>query len=60
MNDYNEIAARLRELREVSDYTVEELAAELRISPEGRSRTDKKQGWKQASKENCRKAVKIA
>ena len=34
MNDYNEIAARLRELREVSDYTVEELAAELRISPE--------------------------
>ena len=25
MNDYNEIGARLRELREVSDYTVEEL-----------------------------------
>ena len=34
MNDYNEIGARLRELREVSDYTVEELAAELRLSPE--------------------------
>ena len=34
MNDYNEIGARLRELREVSDYTVEELAAELNISPE--------------------------
>ena len=34
MNDYNEIGARLRELREVSDYTIEELAAELRISPE--------------------------
>ena len=34
MNDYNEIGARLRELREVSDYTIEQLAAELRISPE--------------------------
>ena len=34
MNDYNEIGARLRELREVSDYTVEELAAELSLSPE--------------------------
>ena len=34
MNDYNEIGARLRELREVSDYTVEELAAELNLSPE--------------------------
>ena len=34
MNDYNEIGARLRELREVSDYTIEELAAELRLSPE--------------------------
>ena len=34
MNDYNEIGARLRELREVSDYTIEELAAELNISPE--------------------------
>lgn len=33
MNDYNEIGARLRELREVSDYTVEELAAELRLDP---------------------------
>ena len=34
MNDYNEIGARLRELREVSDYTIEDLAAELRLSPE--------------------------
>lgn len=34
INDYNEIGARLRELREVSDYTIEELAGELRISPE--------------------------
>ena len=34
MNDYNEIGARLRELREVSDYTVEDLAAELHLSPE--------------------------
>ena len=34
MNDYNEIGARLRELREVSDYTIEALAAELHISPE--------------------------
>ena len=34
MNDYNEIGARLRELREVSDYTIEELAAELNLSPE--------------------------
>ena len=34
MNDYSEIGARLRELREVSDYSVEELAAELGISPE--------------------------
>ena len=34
MNDYNEIGARLRELREVSDYTVEDLAAELNLSPE--------------------------
>ena len=34
MNDYNQIGARLRELREVSDYTIEELAAELRLSPE--------------------------
>ncbi|MBQ3425174.1 MAG: helix-turn-helix transcriptional regulator [Clostridia bacterium] len=34
MNDYNEIGARLRELREVSDYTVEELAAELNLSPQ--------------------------
>ena len=34
MSDYNEIGARLRELREVSDYTIEELAAELNISPE--------------------------
>lgn len=34
MNDYNEIGARLRELREVSDYTIEQLAAELNLSPE--------------------------
>ena len=34
MNDYNEIGARLRELREVSDYTVEALAKELNLSPE--------------------------
>ncbi len=34
MDDYNEIGARLRELREVSDYTIEELAAELRLTPE--------------------------
>lgn len=33
-NDFNEISARLRELREVSDYTVEQLAAELLIEPE--------------------------
>lgn len=34
MTDYNEIGARLRELREVSDYTVEELASELNLDPE--------------------------
>ena len=34
MNDYNEIGARLRELREVSDYTIEDLAAELNLKPE--------------------------
>lgn len=34
MNSYEEIGARLRELREVSDYTVEELAKELNIDPE--------------------------
>ena len=34
MNEYNEIGARLRELREVSDYTIEDLAAELHLSPE--------------------------
>ncbi len=34
MNDYNEIGARLRELREVSDYSIEQLASELGISPE--------------------------
>ena len=34
MNDYNEIGARLREQREVSEYTVEELAAELNLKPE--------------------------
>ena len=31
MNNYNEIGARLRELREASDYTIEELAEELQI-----------------------------
>ncbi|MBQ7638925.1 MAG: helix-turn-helix transcriptional regulator [Clostridia bacterium] len=34
MDEYNEIGARLRELREVSDYTIEQLAEELGISPE--------------------------
>ena len=34
MNDYSDIGARLRELREVSDYTIEELAAELHLAPE--------------------------
>ena len=33
MNDINEVGARLRELREVSDYTIEELAGELGIDP---------------------------
>lgn len=33
-NDFSEISARLRELREVSDYTVEQLAEELSIDPE--------------------------
>lgn len=32
-NDFNELSARLRELREVSDYTVEQLAEELSIDP---------------------------
>ncbi|MCQ2434382.1 MAG: cupin domain-containing protein [Oscillospiraceae bacterium] len=34
MQNINEIAARIRELREVCDYTQEALAAELGISPE--------------------------
>ena len=34
MNDIHEIGARLRELRETCDCTVEEIAAELNISPE--------------------------
>ena len=34
MDEYNEIGARLRELREVSDYSIEDLAKELNISPE--------------------------
>ncbi len=34
MDTYSEIGARLRELREASDYTIEELAAELNIDPE--------------------------
>ena len=33
MDNYQEIGARLRELREVSDYTVEQLASELNIDP---------------------------
>ncbi len=33
-NNYQEIGARLRELREVSDYTIEELAAEFNVDPE--------------------------
>ena len=33
MNDYNEIGARMRELREVSDYTIEDLARELNVDP---------------------------
>ena len=34
MDNYQEIGARLRELREVSDYSIEDLAAELNLSPE--------------------------
>ena len=34
MCEINEIGARLRELRETSDYNVEQLAAELNVSPE--------------------------
>lgn len=34
MDKYQEIGARLREIREVSDYTIEQLAEELGISPE--------------------------
>ena len=34
MCEINEIGSRLRELREASDYTVERLAAELRVDPE--------------------------
>ena len=34
MDNYTEIGARLRELREVSDYSIEELAAELNLTPE--------------------------
>lgn len=33
-NEFNEISSRLRELREVSDYTVEQLAAELSLDPD--------------------------
>ncbi len=33
MSEINEIGARLRELREASDYTVEQLAAELQVDP---------------------------
>ncbi|MBE6817964.1 MAG: helix-turn-helix domain-containing protein [Ruminococcaceae bacterium] len=33
MDNYEEIGARLRELREVSDYSIEELANELGIDP---------------------------
>ena len=34
MDELNEIAARIRELREISDYTQKELAAELKIDLE--------------------------
>ena len=34
MDEYSEIGARLRELREVSGYSVEDLAEQLRITPE--------------------------
>lgn len=34
MSEINEIGARLRELREVSEYTVEQVAAELALDPE--------------------------
>ncbi len=34
MDEYNEIGARLRELREVSDYSIEQLASELGIDPD--------------------------
>ena len=34
MDNYQEIGARLRELREVSDYSIEDLAAELGLKPE--------------------------
>ena len=34
MNEMNEIGPRLRELREASDYTVERLAAELKVDPD--------------------------
>ena len=34
MDNYEQIGARLRELREVSDYTIEQLAAELNLEPE--------------------------
>lgn len=34
MDNYEEIGARLRELREACDYTIEELAEELHISPD--------------------------
>lgn len=34
MSDVNEIGSRLRELREASDYTVEQLAAELKVDPD--------------------------
>ena len=33
MDNYEEIGARLRELREVSDYSIEDLANELGIDP---------------------------
>ena len=33
MDNYREIGARLRELREVSDYSIEELAKELNVDP---------------------------
>ena len=42
MDQYNEIGARLRELRETSDYTIEELAKELEACAEESAKLDEK------------------